>query len=62
MTPTLRPGIVCEGALKLATIVREYLLDAPRKQGFDQFREACGMLAVVTRYRDCQGKTGWRDR
>ena len=56
MTPTLHPGIVCEGALKLAAIVRQHLLDAPWKQGFNQCREARGVLAVVTWYRDCQGK------
>ena len=38
MTPTLLPGIVYEGALKLAAIVRQHLLDAPWKQGFDQCR------------------------
>ena len=56
MAPPLRSGIVGKGALELGAIVREYLFNAPREHGFDQRREACGVLAVVAGYRDRQDK------
>ena len=63
MAPPLRPGVIGKGTLKLAAVVREYLLDTSWKHGLDQFREACGVVVVVALHSDHPpGQNGWRDR
>ena len=57
MVLPLGSGVIGKGTLKLAAVVREYLLDTPLPETrFDQLREARRVVAVVAWYRDRQSE------
>ena len=55
MSPALRGGVLAKSPLGLTAVVGEDLLDASRKHGVHQGREASCAVAGMTRH--CHGKS-----